>query len=71
MVARLYPSANLSSGSFRKHVVYADDRGDRGSGIGGRYNGRVRGRVRGGRGGRGIGGHIQGGCGGGSSAHEM
>ena len=70
MVSRLYPSTNPSSGRFRKCSIYDAGRGDRGGGIGGRFNDRVRGRGRGGRGGRGRGVHFQGVGGGGSSAHE-
>ena len=35
----LYPYNNPSSGRFRKRGIYATDRGDRGSGRGGRLNG--------------------------------
>ena len=69
VVARLYPSANPSSGRFRKRSIYAAGCGDHGSGRGGRFNGICRGRVRGGRGGRGIGVNVQIVHGGGSSAH--
>ena len=49
--ARLYPSANPSSGGFRKRSIYADGCGYRGDRRGGRLNGRVCGKVSGGRGG--------------------
>ena len=41
---RLYPSANTSSGRFRKLSIYYDGRGDRGGGGGGIFNIRGRGR---------------------------
>ena len=70
MVAGTYPSDKPSSGRFRKRIIYAAGCGDRGVRRGGRLDGigYVRGRV-----GRGVGGrvgHVQVGCGGGSSAHE-
>ena len=40
LVARIYPSANPSSGRFRKRSIYATGRGDHGDGRGGRFNGR-------------------------------
>ena len=36
---RLYPTTNPSSGCFRKSVIYATVRGDRGRGRGGLFNG--------------------------------
>ena len=53
VVARLYPSANPSSGCFRKRSIYAAGRGDRGGRRGGFFNGRGCGRGCGERGGRG------------------
>ena len=38
VVERLYPYTNPSSERFRKRGIYATDRGDRGSGRGGRFN---------------------------------
>ena len=70
VVARLYPSANPSSGRLRKRSIYAAGRGDRGGKRGGSLNVRGHYRGRGGRCGRGIGGHVQLGGGGGSGAHE-
>ena len=70
VVLRLYLSANPSSGRSRKRNIYAAGRGDRGGGRGGRFNVRGRGRGSGGIGGLGRGGHLQGGCGGGSVANE-
>ena len=70
MVAGIYPSDNLSSGRFRKRIIYAAGCGDRGVRRGGRLDGI--GYVRG-RGGRGVGGrvgHVQVGCGGECSVHE-
>ena len=49
VVARLYPSANPSSGRFRKRSIYDAGRGNRGGGRGGCFNGRGCGRGRGGR----------------------
>ena len=70
LVSRLYPSANPSSGRFRKRSIYTYGRGDRGGGRGVRSNGRGRGRVWGGRDGNSRVLHVQGCCGGGSSTHE-
>ena len=70
MVARIYPSANPSSCRFRKRSIYTAGRGDRGGRRGGFSNVRGRGRGSGLRGGRDRGGHVQGGCGGVSGAHE-
>ena len=39
VVARLYPSSNPSSGRFRKRIIYAAGREDRGGRRGGRFNG--------------------------------
>ena len=39
MVVRLYPYTNLSSGRFRKRVVYDTGRGDQRIRSGGRFNG--------------------------------
>ena len=61
VVARLYPYANPSSGSFIKRSIYAAVRRDRGGGRGGSFNDRGCGRGHGGRGGRGRGGHVDGG----------
>ena len=69
VLSRLYTSANPSSGRFRKRIIYADGRGDRGSGRGRFFNGRGRGIGREVRSGKCIGGHVQGGCVGGRSAH--
>ena len=60
VVVRLYPSTNSSSGRFIKRSIYATGSGDCGSGRGGRFNVKGRNIGRGGRGGRGIGVHIQG-----------
>ena len=70
VVVRLHPSSNPSPGRFIKRSIYAAGRGDRGDGRGGHFNGRFCGGGRWGRGGRGILGRIQGGCGGGSGAHD-
>ena len=70
VVARLYPPSNPSSGRSRKRSIYAADSGDRGGRRGGSFNGRVHGIILGGRGGRGRGGHFQGGLGGDSGVHE-
>ena len=70
VVVRLYPSANTSSGRFRKRSIYASGRGCRGGGRGGGFNDKGCGRGLGGRGVRGRGGHVQGGRGGGIGAHE-
>ena len=53
VVARLYTSANSSSGRFRKRSIYAAGRGDRVGGRGGHFNDRGRSRGHGGRGGQG------------------
>ena len=70
VIARLYPSANPSSGCFRKRSIYAVVRGDRGRGRGGSFSGRCRGRGRGVIGGWVRRGHVQGARGWGSGAHE-
>ena len=51
VVAKLYTSDNPSSGCFRKRIMYAAGRGDRGDGRGESFN--LRGCVRG-LGGRGV-----------------
>ena len=71
MVTRIYPYSNPSSGRFKNRSIYAAGRGDLGSGRCGLFNIRGHGRGRGGRGGRARGVNFQGGCGGGSGAHEM
>ena len=70
MVARIYPSANPSSGRFRNLSIYAAGRGEHGNGRGGHFNGRGCVRGRGGRVGIGRRGHVRGGHGGGIGAHE-
>ena len=70
MVSRLYTSANPSSGRFRKCIIYAAVRGDRGGGRGGNFNFRGRGRGRGRIGGQGRGGKFQGVFGEGSAKDE-
>ena len=70
VVARLYPSDNPSSKRFRKRIIYAAGRGDRGVKRGGNVNDRGCGIGRGGRGVQGRVVHVQVVCGGGSSAHE-
>ena len=74
MFAIIYRYANPSSGRFGKRSIYAAGSGYCGGGRGGRFNGRGLDRVHGGRCGqgvRGIGGHVEGGHGGGSGANEI
>ena len=70
MVARIYSSANPSSGRFRNRSIYATGRGYCDCVIGGQFNGRVCGRGRGGRSEQGRGVQAQGCCVGYSGAHE-
>ena len=70
VVARIYPYANPSQGPFKNLSIYDAGCGGRGDGRGRRFNNRGCGRGREVRGGKGRRGNVQGGCVGGSGAHE-